>query len=136
MNREARAKGMVQREGVAPRRVLLVEDDVGIREMVMLALSDEGYEVLSAPDGETALALLEQSPPDVILLDMKMPGMDGWAFAAQYTQRPEGAPRVPVIVLTAAQDAERRAAEIGAAAYLPKPFDLEALLDVIATHTG
>jgi CheY-like chemotaxis protein len=70
----------------------------------------------------------------VILLDMKMPVMDGWAFAAQYEQ--QLAARVPVIALTAAQDAGRRAAEIGAVDYLAKPFDLEVLLNVIAEHTG
>ena len=117
-----------------PRRILLIEDDAAVREMIALALTDEGYAVQSAADGAAALALIDHSPPDVILLDMKMPVMDGWAFATQYEQ--QLAARVPVIVLTAAQDAGRWAAEIGAVDYLAKPFDLEALLNVIAEHTG
>jgi two-component system chemotaxis response regulator CheY len=116
-----------------PRRVLLVEDDAAIREMVVLALRDEGYAVQVAADGATALHLLAAQPPDVILLDMRMPGTDGWAFAAQYAQ--QAGVRAPIIVLTAARDAARRAGEIGAAGYLAKPFDLEALLDVVAGHT-
>jgi CheY-like chemotaxis protein len=87
-----------------------------------------------APDGATALHLLAAQPPDVILLDMKMPETDGWAFAAQYAQQESD--HAPIIVLTAARDAAQRAREIGAAGYLAKPFDLEALLDVVATHIG
>jgi CheY-like chemotaxis protein len=116
------------------RRILLIEDDAAVREMIALALTNEGYAVQSAADGAAALALIEHSPPDVILLDMKMPVMDGWAFAAQYEQ--QLAARVPIIVLTAAQDAGRRATEIGAVDYLAKPFNLEALLNVIAEHAG
>jgi DNA-binding response OmpR family regulator len=119
----------------APRRVLLIEDDTAIREIVELALRDEGYEVLVAPEGTAALALIEQHPPDVILLDMKMPQTDGWAFAAQYAQQHAVATRAPIIVLTAAQDAAARAAEIGATDYLAKPFELEALLAMIAKYT-
>jgi CheY-like chemotaxis protein len=119
-------------EGRTARRILLVEDDPGIRDMLVLALSDEGYMIESAPDGAAALEVIAQRPPDVILLDMKMPRMDGWAFAARY--EPRLAARAPVIVLTAAQDAAQRAAEVGAAAYLAKPFDLEALLELVATH--
>ncbi len=115
------------------RRVLLVEDDPSIREMVVMALTDEGYAVESATNGATALALIERGAPDVILLDMKMPVMDGWAFAAQYERR--FARRAPVIALTAARDAARSAAEIGATDYLAKPFELDVLLDFIAKHT-
>src|SRR5690348_6082295 len=108
-------------EGRTPRRILLVEDDPGVRDMLVLALGDEGYAVESAPDGAVALEVIAQSRPDVILLDMKMPRMDGWAFAARY--EPRLAARAPVIVLTAAQDAAQRAAEVGVVAYLAKPFD-------------
>jgi CheY-like chemotaxis protein len=87
-----------------------------------------------APDGATALHLLAEQAADVILLDMRMPGTDGWSFAAQYVQ--QETTRAPIIVLTAARDAAQRAHEIGAAGYLAKPFDLEALLDVVATHMG
>jgi CheY-like chemotaxis protein len=108
-------------------RVLVVEDDPSIRELVVLALGDEGHEVDEAPDGRTALEVVARRQPDVIVLDMKMPGMDGWQFARTYRER-YGA-RTPIIVFTAATDAAARAAEVGAEAVVAKPFDLEALIE-------
>jgi two-component system, chemotaxis family, chemotaxis protein CheY len=110
----------------AGQRVLIVEDDESIREMLELVLESEGYEVTSASDGAAALALLEQTRPDLILLDMKMPVMDGWEFIARY--RALTGAVAPVIVLTAAQDDSRRAAEVGAHGYLAKPFAIDDLL--------
>ncbi|HKO24275.1 MAG TPA: response regulator [Chloroflexota bacterium] len=106
-------------------QVLVVDDDEGIREFVAMALSSAGYDVMSAPDGAAALDLLATSQPDVILLDMLMPKVDGWEFARLYEQWP-GA-HAPIIVLTAARDAQARAAEIKADAWLAKPFHLDAL---------
>jgi CheY-like chemotaxis protein len=114
------------------RRVLLVEDDEGVRDMIEMVLDSEGYEVITAEDGITALALLAEGRPDLILLDMKMPGMDGWEFARHYAELPD--PRPPIVVLTAAQDASRRAAEIAAQGYLAKPFGIDDLLKVIDSH--
>src|SRR5947209_4880532 len=87
------------------KRILIADDDESIRETVEMGLSDEGYEVRTARDGRTALSLAREWRPDVILLDMKMPVMDGWAFAAAYRHTPE--PRASIIVVTAAQDAAR-----------------------------
>src|SRR5262245_34864037 len=111
------------------RRVLVVDDDDSIREMIKLALSSEGYEVVTAPDGAAALALLPRMRPELVLLDMKMPLMDGWEFARRYHQLPD--PKPPIVVLTAAQDAARRATEVGAADYLAKPFAIDQLLDLV-----
>ena len=108
-----------------PQQVLVVDDDEGIRELVAMALSAAGYDVMSAPDGAAALELLATSQPAVILLDMLMPKVDGWEFARLYEQRP--GPHAPIIVLTAARDAQVRAAEIKADAWLAKPFHLDEL---------
>jgi CheY-like chemotaxis protein len=108
-----------------PQQVLVVDDDEGIRELVAMALSSAGYDVMSAPDGAAALELLATSQPAVILLDMLMPKVDGWEFARLYEQRP--GPHAPIIVLTAARDAQARAAEIKADAWLAKPFHLDEL---------
>jgi CheY-like chemotaxis protein len=116
------------------RRVLVIDDDLSIREAMELALTEEGYDVRVAPDGATGLSLIEEWQPTVILLDLKMPGMDGWKFAEAYRRGP--APRAPVVVLTAADDAEGWAPQIGASAVLPKPFDLTELLDVVHRHTA
>src|ERR671933_1253799 len=109
----------------APTRVLVVDEDSTIRDVIALALSDAGYEVIEANDGAAALALVRQRPPDVILLDMRMPIMDGWEFAQAYRHLP--GPHAPVIVVTAASDPAERAAEIKADGYLAKPFQLDDL---------
>src|SRR3954454_6476057 len=110
-------------------RLLVVDDDATIREMLDLVLSGEGYEVITAAHGAAALSLLDRMKPHAILLDMKMPVMDGWEFLKQYRQRP-GA-KVPVVVVTAAQDARRRAADVGADAYIAKPFAIDDLIRVL-----
>ncbi len=116
-----------------PTRVLVVDDDPDIRTMLELTLVAEGLEVMTAPHGAAALELLAQrkgTPPDAIVLDMRMPVMDGWTFAARYRQLPP--PHVPIVVLTAAVDAARSAAQIGAQASVAKPFTIDDLLDVLA----
>jgi len=114
------------------KQILIVDDDPEIRAMLEITLADEGYEVLSAPDGAAALALLEHHRPGLILLDMRMPVMDGWAFARAYAARP--GPHAPLLVMTAAVDATRWAREVEACASVAKPFDLNRLLEKIATH--
>jgi CheY-like chemotaxis protein len=111
-------------------RVLIVEDDESIRQLVAYALGDEGHEIDEAVDGRTALAVIALRPPDVIVLDMKMPGMDGWEFARTYRQ--QYGDRTPMIVFTAATDAAARAAEVGAEAIVSKPFDLDALIERVS----
>jgi CheY-like chemotaxis protein len=110
-------------------RLLVIDDDATIREMLELVLASEGYEVITAAHGADALAQLNHINPHVILLDMKMPIMDGWEFLRQYRRRP-GA-KIPIIVLTAAQDDRRRAADVGADAYIAKPFALDDLIRVL-----
>src|SRR5919197_144343 len=106
-------------------RVLVVEDDDVIRQLVSIALEEEGYEVLQAPHGQAALQLVEQAPPDVVLLDMRMPVMDGWEFARRYRQCAQ--PRGHVVVMTAAVDALERAGQVDVDTVLSKPFDLDDL---------
>jgi CheY-like chemotaxis protein len=115
-------------------QILIVDDDVEIREMLRIALTEEGYNVLCASDGAAALAMLDGNHPSVILLDMRMPVMDGWAFARAYAARP--GPHAPILVMTAAVDAARWAREVGAAASIAKPFDLNRLIDTVAAHAG
>jgi DNA-binding response OmpR family regulator len=111
-------------------RVLVIDDELDIRRVIAYVLEDEGYHVDEAPDGQTALALIAQQHPDIIILDMKMPGLDGWEFVSLYRQR--YGHQAPIIVLTAAQDAARRGADVSAEAYLPKPFDLDILVDRVS----
>jgi CheY-like chemotaxis protein len=111
-------------------RVLVVEDDDGIRDLVDLVLTSAGYEVLTASDGAAALQVVGTVHPDLVLLDMRMPVMDGWEFARRYRAGPE--PHAPIVVVTAARDAAQRAAEINANGYLGKPFDMAELLATVS----
>jgi CheY-like chemotaxis protein len=117
--------------------VLVVEDDEEIRAFVTMALGDEGYRVTAAPHGAAALALLtatEPLRPDVILLDLRMPVMDGWQFAARYRDLPP--PHVPIVAVTATRDVGDRATQVQADTILSKPFELDQLLAVVARYTA
>jgi CheY-like chemotaxis protein len=116
--------------------ILVVDDDLVIRESVSLLLEDEGYRVDQAENGLEALAQIERRRPSVVLLDMRMPVMDGWEFAAELRRRGID---VPVVAMTATSDAHRWADEIGAVSYIGKPFDpddLLALMDRICGMSG
>lgn len=113
--------------------ILVVDDDDAIRNLVALVLEDEGYEVLTAANGEQALRLIERDTPSLVLLDLNMPVMNGWELHARLRQ---AAPEIPVIFMTAGQDASREAHQHAAAGHLSKPFDLDDLLRVAATYVG
>lgn len=113
-------------------RILVIEDDEAIGELVELALGDEGHEVTVAADGEQGLRAAHQRCPDLILLDMLMPVLDGWSFAARYRGSP--GPHAPIVVMTAAADASQRAAEISAHGVLAKPFTLDELHRVVSPY--
>lgn len=115
------------------KRVLVVEDDADIRAMIELTLGAEGHDIVTASNGAEALARTSSDDVDVILLDLKMPIMDGREFARRYR---DGGGAAPIVVLSAAQDAERHAREIGARHTLGKPFDLDALVAVVASVTA
>jgi DNA-binding response OmpR family regulator len=111
-------------------RVLVVDDDALIRDTLATALGDEGYAVRVATDGRAALDAIGAWRPDVIVLDLMMPVMDGASFRA--AQRSDTATaEIPIIILSAAHEVEMRAARMEPAAVFPKPFDLGELLDVI-----
>lgn len=113
----------------SPMQVLVVDDDESIREFVELALIDEGYEVKTAVHGKAALDIIDGWQPDLILLDLRTPIMDGWEFSRVYREAP--GPHAPIIVITATANPTDCAAEINAYAVLPKPFDLDELLGLI-----
>ena len=111
--------------------MLVIDDDAVIRETLATALGDEGYSVRCAEDGRAGLETLAGWAPDVIVLDLMMPVMDGHAFLAARAAL-GNADRIPVIILSAAHQIRAQAAGLNAAAVFPKPFDLGALLDTIA----
>src|SRR4051812_24376652 len=106
--------------------LLLVDDDAPIRRMLERTLTAEGYDVVAAADGGAALAAVERSVPDAIVLDVTMPGMDGLAVTRRL--RAKGL-RVPILLLTARDAVHERVAGLDAGAddYLVKPFDVDEL---------
>lgn len=108
--------------------ILVIDDDPSILETVAEILSYEGYDVERATNGQEGLALVEQIKPRLVLLDMRMPVLDGWGFAQEVKQQGLA---FPIVVMTAAQDAKRWAAEIAADGYIAKPFELVDLLDAV-----
>jgi CheY-like chemotaxis protein len=113
--------------------VLVVDDDTSILDTVAAILIGEGYEVVSATSGQEALDAVARKRPLVILLDMRMPVMDGWAVARAL--RGQGID-VPIVVMTAAESAKRWADEVGADGYLAKPFGLDELLATVERFRG
>lgn len=112
----------------APPLLLVVDDDADIREMLATILGSHGFDVTTASDGYEALLQLEEMLPDLILLDMRMPRMNGWEFAKTLDARGS---RPPIMVITAAADPAARAAEIDAESWLAKPFDINRALEQI-----
>jgi CheY-like chemotaxis protein len=117
---------------MAKKRVLIVEDDTTTRTTLRELLTGAGFEPVEAGDGTEGLAKAEEIHPDVILLDVHMPGLDGYEVCQGLKENPN-TKNIPVIFLTAVQDdaLNRLAYQSGGVACLTKPFRLEALVAVI-----
>ena len=115
-----------------PPLVLVVDDDPAIRLLCSVNLQLEGLSVLEASDVPGALAQARSTPPDLVVTDIMMPGLDGFQLAAEL-RRDERTHRVPVIFLSGETGAanEARAAELGALAYITKPFDPAELVALV-----
>jgi CheY-like chemotaxis protein len=115
-------------DGDERARVLVVDDERGIRSLLAEILSDEGYEVRQAEDGERALEVLAGWDADVILLDLSMPRMTGWEFLQARRER-RIADGTPVIVMSASRNIDEDA--LHAHAVLGKPFEITRFLDAL-----
>jgi two-component system KDP operon response regulator KdpE len=106
-------------------RILIIEDDLTLSKLLAERLSARGYEAYTAPDGQEGLRLAYETHPDLVILDIMMPGMDGW----QVCQRLREMSSLPILVLTAKgeQDDIIRGLQLGADDYVKKPFDLTEL---------
>ena len=113
------------------KRVLIVDDDVPILEAIGDLLRAEGYFVREEPESVRAVDSAREFVPDIVLLDLMMPGADG-VQVAQGLRRQETTSDVPVVLMTAHPDAARIASEMSAAAWLRKPFSARALLRAVA----
>ncbi len=116
--------------GLGAGHVLVVEDDLDLLGLVEMVLQEAGHRVRTATDGLRALERVAEEMPRLILLDMRMPVMNGWEFAREFRSRYGRA--CPIVVVTAAENAQLRAAEIEAEGWLSKPFDLDDVLRMAA----
>ncbi len=110
-------------------RVLVVDDDDQLADVVRQVLRDAGYSVATVRHGAAALELVGHIVPDLILLDLTMPIMDGWSFVSQYRRTAKESARI--VLLTANAHAAEIARSLGADGYITKPFDMEDLVGIV-----
>jgi CheY-like chemotaxis protein len=117
-------------------KILLVEDHVTMRQAVRMVLEPEGFEVVEAADGKAALDRVGRDRPDIVLLDLNIPGLSGLSVLEALKKDPQTA-SVPVIVVSADdENARRRVMELGADGFFTKPFSPLALLETLERVRG
>jgi two-component system, chemotaxis family, chemotaxis protein CheY len=115
-------------------RVLVVDDDDELAELLRQTLRESGYAVATVRHGAAALELIGQIQPDLILLDLKMPIMDGWSFVTQYRRSGKAGGRI--VLLTGHPNVREITASLGADGYVGKPFELTELLRTLEQQLG
>lgn len=121
--------GSSKSDSRAHKRILVVDDDPSVREMLGRVLNSEGYGVLPAKDGQEALEIAASAEVDLVLLDLNMPGKSGWDTFEELTA---ANPLLAVIIITARPDQIFTALGAGAGALLEKPLDFPSLLETIS----
>jgi CheY-like chemotaxis protein len=117
--------------------VLVVDDDTDLRKLTATVLACNGYDVVEARHGREGITRLIQDTPDLVVLDLNMPVMDGWEFRAEQQRLRDGRlSSIPVLLLTAADGASAHTATLKAVGLVEKPFDPERLLAAIKTALG
>ena len=112
-------------------KVLIVDDEPALLQVLKVNLELDGYETYLASDGQTALKRIQSEEPDVVLLDLMMPVMDGWGVLSNLQEmKLRKPPRVVIMTAKGDRDLER-GLEMGASAYVTKPFENEDLLDTV-----
>jgi CheY-like chemotaxis protein len=117
-------------------QILVVEDDDAIRGLVSDVLRDDGYQVLEACNGLEGLEQVSRRTPDLIVLDLMMPIMDGWTFVEECRRKP-GCEGIPIVVTSASHDLSRTAERLrsfGVRTCLAKPFDVDGLLALVERY--
>jgi sigma-B regulation protein RsbU (phosphoserine phosphatase) len=117
--------------------LLLVDDNPTNLQVLYQTLETTGCKLLVAKNGETALSIAQKAAPDLILLDIMMPGIDGWETLTRLKRDPETS-GIPVIIFTAREHARghQKSSEMGAADYFRKPFEPDELIELVEKHVG
>lgn len=113
-------------------KILVVDDEIHIRTLLKITLEMVGYEVDMAADGQEALEIIGVQIPDLILLDIKMPILNGWQVCER-VKTDEKTKHVPIIMVTAFghKEARQRSLDLGADEFIPKPFETPVILETI-----
>ncbi len=122
---------MTPSEQNTDKRILVVEDDDSVRAMISTALSDEGFEVLTAQDGYHALRIVAAGRPDLIVLDFGLPLLDGPSFALQWRERVPPEQHVPIIGISGLPNGADLARHSKVDEFLAKPLDLDVLVGTV-----
>lgn len=119
------------------KKILIVEDEESLLKLEKIFLSSRGYEVVGVADGPSALTALEKERPDLILLDIMLPQMDGFEVCKRIKENPQTA-SIPIIMLTAKKSSEDMAKgkEVGADNYITKPFKSANVIETIQSYLG
>ncbi len=123
--------------GGSPKKILIVEDEQVLLKLESMLLKSKGYQVIGTSDGAEALAVAARERPDLVLLDVMLPGMDGFQVCRRLKEAPETRD-IPVVMLTARtrQDDVARGRAVGACEYISKPFQSAQVTGVIARLLG
>lgn len=116
------------------KKILICDDDAGIVEVIKIVLEGNNYQVSSTSNGKGILKHVIDSKPDLVLLDLWMPGMDGREIL-KVLHRDPVTKNLPIVIMSALSDAKSIAEEIGATDCLPKPFDISVLLGIVKKYT-
>jgi len=112
--------------------VLVVDDEPQVAWVLRFSLEHEGYQTYTASNGLEAMEELQKHHPRLMVLDLMMPEMDGWAVLREMKKMPaDDRPRVVIVSALTGPDDKAKATELGADAFVPKPFDVEELIDVL-----
>ena len=119
------------------RTVLIIEDEKLIIVSTQMVLEAAGFRVESATNGEDGIAKARSEAPDLILLDIMMPGIDGWETLTRL-KRDQATATIPVVIFTAREHTRghQKSTEMGAADYFRKPFEPDELIDLVEKHVG
>lgn len=119
------------------RTILIIEDEKLIIVSTQMVLEAAGFRVESATNGEAGISKARELRPDLVLLDIMMPGIDGWETLTRLKRDPETA-TIPVIIFTAREHTRghQKSTEMGAADYFRKPFEPDELIELVEKHIG
>ena len=119
------------------KRILIIDDEPDVLKLAAFRLKRWGYEILTANDGQTGLEIIENERPDLVLLDLRLPNLDGVDVCRQVKNN-EALKHIPIILFTATADiaVAETAKQVGADGYIVKPFEPEQLLEKIQSVAG